>query len=249
MLRDKNKDQAYFNEYIDFNAYAINHRLERLEKLKNDKKSGSVDEMLRYSIGRLIMRYGRGDSLQDINDSVEQTFDILKLRKRIFDTVPMDISVKLMWEHLSLERLYEFLTIFSFLVALGSSAEKNKEILGLINNTKEDALLNLFATFVSNSNPNQNVPVRVPNVYGKLATVINSSPSDRASLMKEFMDSWYQLMSPIAWHDNLKGGEGAYFGYWAFDVALVVMILDIDDASFRDNQYYPKDLVAFYRNR
>ncbi len=27
------------------------------------------------------------------------------------------------------------------------------------------------------------------------------------------------------------------------------MLFDIDDASFRDHEYYPADLVAYYRRR
>ena len=50
-------------------------------------------------------------------------------------------------------------------------------------------------------------------------------------------------MKPAAWYNNDQGGEGAYYGYWCFEAALVVRLLDIDDSSFRDNVYYPKDMV------
>jgi hypothetical protein len=39
-----------------------------------------------------------------------------------------------------------------------------------------------------------------------------------------------------------------YYGRWSFEAAAVVAIKGLDDASFRDNPYYPKDLVDYYRN-
>ena len=43
--------------------------------------------------------------------------------------------------------------------------------------------------------------------------------------------------------NSLKGAEGAYFGYWCFDIALAVMLLDIPDAALKKSAYYPADLV------
>lgn len=41
--------------------------------------------------------------------------------------------------------------------------------------------------------------------------------------------------------------ENSYSGYWSFESAVIVAILDLDDSKFRDNEYYPKDLVDYYR--
>jgi hypothetical protein len=41
----------------------------------------------------------------------------------------------------------------------------------------------------------------------------------------------------------------SYFGYWSFESAAIVAALGLDDSSFRDNEYYPKDLVDYFRSQ
>lgn len=38
-----------------------------------------------------------------------------------------------------------------------------------------------------------------------------------------------------------------YVGYWSFESAAVVYLLDLDDSSLHQFLYYPKDLVAYAR--
>ncbi|MDC5260008.1 DUF1911 domain-containing protein, partial [Acinetobacter baumannii] len=40
-----------------------------------------------------------------------------------------------------------------------------------------------------------------------------------------------------------------YFGYWSWEAAAVTWLLDIDDALYRDHEFYPKDLVDFARTQ
>ena len=53
-------------------------------------------------------------------------------------------------------------------------------------------------------------------------------------------------MKPCYWHGTHTEGT-SYFGYWAFEAALVTVLWDIDDSSYRDNLVYPRDLVDWYR--
>ncbi|KAG0929670.1 hypothetical protein G6F31_017268 [Rhizopus arrhizus] len=76
-----------------------------------------------------------------------------------------------------------------------------------------------------------------------------ASPSGRPGLVKEFLDGWYAGSRNVYWHGNHRDDDSGYMGYWAFEAALVVMLFDIDDSSFRDHEYYPADLVAHYRRR
>lgn len=40
-----------------------------------------------------------------------------------------------------------------------------------------------------------------------------------------------------------------YVGYWSFESAAVVYLLDLDDSSLHQFLYYPKDLVAYARTK
>ncbi|ASZ12584.1 DUF1911 domain-containing protein [Chitinophaga pendula] len=60
--------------------------------------------------------------------------------------------------------------------------------------------------------------------------------------MKTYLDKWYQLHSQDPWYDNHKK-ELCYKGYWAWEAGAVAKIMQLDDSSFKDNPYYPYELV------
>ena len=81
-----------------------------------------------------------------------------------------------------------------------------------------------------------------PRVY-PLLEVWRAAANLREARLREYAASWKKKISPIYWSNSLKGAEGAYFGYWCFDIALAVMLLDISDAALRKSAYYPTDWV------
>jgi Domain of unknown function (DUF1911)/Domain of unknown function (DUF1910) len=90
-----------------------------------------------------------------------------------------------------------------------------------------------------------------PDVYRQLAkATVTDDAAERASLVKGFLDNWYKNMKPCYWYGTHSDKEGSsYFGYWSFEAALVTFLWDVDDSSYRDHLVYPKDLVAFARER
>jgi hypothetical protein len=86
-----------------------------------------------------------------------------------------------------------------------------------------------------------------PEPYRPLARATVSAPEERPALVKEFVESWYKGMKPTYWHGAHT--DGLYFGYWCLEAALVTVLWDIDDSSYRDNLVYPKDLVEFARQQ
>jgi hypothetical protein len=87
-----------------------------------------------------------------------------------------------------------------------------------------------------------------PAAYRPLAKATGPDAQDRPALVKEFLDGWYKNMADCYWHGTHTDKEGSsYFGYWAFEAALVTVLWDIDDSSYRDHLVYPKDLVDWAR--
>jgi len=89
-----------------------------------------------------------------------------------------------------------------------------------------------------------------PAAYRPLAkaTAPDTLTQDRPALVKEFLDGWYKNMKPCYWHGTHTDKEGSsYFGYWAFEAALVTVLWNIDDSSYRDHLVYPKDLADWAR--
>ena len=64
-----------------------------------------------------------------------------------------------------------------------------------------------------------------------------------------YVRAWYPAMKHAPWHDGhlrMRGTEGDYFGYWAFEAGAVAYLLDLDDSAIT-HMVYPKDMVAWAR--
>ena len=82
-----------------------------------------------------------------------------------------------------------------------------------------------------------------PKPYRSLYAAINAPKEEQPKLFKEFLQRWYPSMKSTYWHDCHNGPEGGgFFGYWAIEARGVVKAFNIDDSSFRDSDYYPRDL-------
>jgi hypothetical protein len=72
--------------------------------------------------------------------------------------------------------------------------------------------------------------------------------ADLTSYLKE----WYApLHEDEDWYNGHLSLDKYYFykGYWSFEAAAVVYLLDLDDTSLHHFLYYPKDLVAYARSK
>jgi hypothetical protein len=86
----------------------------------------------------------------------------------------------------------------------------------------------------------------IPKVFEKLRLAIVETDKAKAEkLVKEFITKdWYKNHKDAGWYNSHKSKHDTYFGYWSFETAAVVKIMGLDDSTFRDCPYYPKDLVS-----
>lgn len=85
--------------------------------------------------------------------------------------------------------------------------------------------------------------------YRKLIKVFDAEAQKRPALMLQYLEDWYEASRREPYHDqhpqtDLRSGI-SYFGYWSWEAAAVTWLLGIDDSSYREHQFYPKDLVDF----
>ena len=85
----------------------------------------------------------------------------------------------------------------------------------------------------------------VPKVFKKLReAILEIDKTKSEKLVKEFIrQEWYRNHKGQGWYDCHKSIHDVYYGYWSFETAAVVKIMRLDDSTFLDCQYYPKDLV------
>ena len=84
--------------------------------------------------------------------------------------------------------------------------------------------------------------------YRKLFKVFAAAPDQRPALMVKYLGEWYEASRREPYFErHLDGGYG-FRGYWSWEAAATVWVLNIDDSSFRDMRFYPRDLVDFARS-
>ncbi|MFH6985241.1 PoNe immunity protein domain-containing protein [Marinoscillum luteum] len=89
----------------------------------------------------------------------------------------------------------------------------------------------------------------IRDIFSKLrdATQVHDQ-MEAASLIKGFLNKdWYKGHKDAGWYNSHQSRYDTYSGYWCFEAAAVTCIMGLDDSSYRDQQYYPKDLVHYYR--
>ena len=70
-------------------------------------------------------------------------------------------------------------------------------------------------------------------------------------LVQQYLKEWYPSMKDHPrWYDEhlnvSKEGYAGYYGYWAFEAAAAVYLLDLDDSQI-NHLVYPKDLLDYGR--
>jgi hypothetical protein len=249
-MRDKLRDKTYYDKYIHFvEMEGIGDCFQRLDGLKDEGKASYVTSLNGYIHSIIVMRYSRGDAIETMRNSVQKSYEILQLRRKVLDRVQIKASILEMWENLSLGVLFQYLAMLAFMVSLRFPAEDILNVLKLIDHEGEDALLELVAACFGKKEAKAIETSKYPKVYGELVDLIHAEVKEQPVLLKKYVESWYRKMKPLGWYNSHEGAEGAYDGYWCFEVALVVMLLGIDDSLVAEHPHYPVDLVRHYRQQ
>jgi hypothetical protein len=91
-------------------------------------------------------------------------------------------------------------------------------------------------------------PLMFPNQFSDLLDAYEWNDMASQSALKRYMETWYSKNKDAYWHDrHKKKTVTGYFGYWSLETAAAAVLLALDDASFRDHPYYPKDWADWAR--
>ena len=78
---------------------------------------------------------------------------------------------------------------------------------------------------------------------------VNPEKNNRPENIEKYLRNWYKGMKNNYWYDRHKGRFASHFGYWALETGLMTLLFDLDDSSYRDLTFYPKDLVDYARTK
>lgn len=248
VLRDTRADQAYFDhavEYLATRCESNDRRLERpVEKWADPRRIGQVaGDVLKQRWDRFSALYSQGACVE-----------VLRAE---FDSVLSDAerALRLSKEFLSAEQkaarfrvdnnkdsYRERLELVALALAFRVDEATFDRVVAAVEVAWGDQLVDRLIAIRRPSHPVGDV-LAFPEIVGALNDAFDSA--DRAQAVARYLDGWYEAWKGIwGWGGHLSIDKGVYKGYWAFEALGVVAALGIDDAVFRDNEYYPGDLAT-----
>ncbi|GKT24261.1 PoNe immunity protein domain-containing protein [Acidovorax sp. SUPP3334] len=244
-MRDIEKDFNYYSNCIGLNNRSIEKNMPIAETFHRvEGRPGVASDLCMFSLQNCILQYGRGDTLEEIRPTIWTWVEANEIKARIVKAIPSERSgQKSMYQRVTLDTVYDALTMMAFAKALHFKPEEMKRLINAIGHPGEDALIDEAARALGDAQRPVAEACKFPKVYDPLLEVWRCDPAERPAKLLAFSKVWKKKIKPIYWSDSLNGADGAYFGYWCFDVALTAIVLGIDDEKLRDNPYYPKDLV------
>lgn len=137
------------------------------------------------------------------------------------------------------------LQLVSFAILLGHP-ELLKRIMDLLvyENDDQDALLDaMVAPWLPERKESTIYTRQLP--YRKTKKIFAADSQKRPALMGQYLDEWYAASRRELYYDRHKSSH--FPGYWSLEAGVITFILDIDDWSYREKPFYPRDLVDYAR--
>ncbi len=136
------------------------------------------------------------------------------------------------------------LVCFGLLIGHASDMPRVMVILDYANDEKDGLLERLVAPFVPGRGaPPDECTRHLP--YRKLFKLFAAPEAKRPALMVKYLDDWYEASRREPYIDQHDSYD--FTGYWSWESAAVTWLLNIDDTSYRDKDFYPRDLVDYAR--
>ncbi len=253
-MRDNNNNNAAnYKEMIEFYDKQWNRRYQILENPINDeadlRRLGYF--VFDSKLKSFIIKYSFGVDLTELSTDVrnlckEINFiwrdnELYFYKNGYLKQYVSSFYIKLIW-------------LLSFAVLLKIEDEHFKKVVEIID--RHGVVDMLFEKIFSFRDP-QRLPYKEESYHQKIQYIPNDFKLLRSAVVstdKNEMEKSVRNYVTKVWFKNYqKSGycflphEAGYIGYWSFETAVFVAILDLDDSSFRDCPYYPKDLVDYFR--
>lgn len=242
MHREPLRDEVYWQLWITECTEDIKERQEKLKvsPFPEKWKKNSITQNLYYDCKRLItLKYSGGIPVDEITSDYPDLIDA-------WVAYNQNISTGDNKKHLLLTNdYYRVLTLISWGIIFNAAVELFQKMANHIHSNGEDALIEtLLATKLKERTTTDKLIY--PKSFELLYKATQTKGAEQAVLVKEYLSKWYKNMKDFINYDAHKAkGEGGFEGYWSFEAAAVVVLYNIDDSSFRDMDFYPKDMVGF----
>jgi hypothetical protein len=249
-MRDKLKDENYFKKRIDELYSGIDNFLNWIETGKTPKERINIVKraMVWDYISIIKCKYSIGNNKEDLE------IDLLKAINFTFESWDgfwkLKNSSGQEYNQYVLSGYDEMLWMLSlgFLLEIPESDfDKLVEVID------RDGVKDFLYEFIIQAKIKSRSPIleesykelAIPEIFSKLRFAIKETNKNVAeNLLNVFIKKdWYNGHKSAGWYNGHKSKHDSYCGYWSFETAAIVKIMGLDDSSFRDCDYYPKDLL------
>jgi hypothetical protein len=237
--RETFKEQAYFDSQVAYNEGMLRKFEAKIMDATTDPEHRWK---LRYSLFRssleqLIMRYSRGESVSALRDS----FPLIVRYLSAYNSEGKGNAV----EFNILDGYVQAVWLVSLAFLLEIDEDLFAVLLRELNNEGSDAMFERLVALRVSGRP-QALTLLYPKPYQPLLDAVNAEGKQQTQLIQKFLRGYFAGLKKAYWYNTHLGEDAGFFGYWCFELAAFVKALDIDDAAFAENIFYPVDLV---RNR
>jgi len=222
IVRDKIKDENYFNNFITRDILrkekysAMRQRI--IEKRGKDDEvvSEITHDLFRISLHILTASYSMGKPVKDMHNLFPQLCDwFLQIKKCSYSNAIQAVSLCILFDYDDYYRKIKEKTIASNLV---------------------DNFMKFLFQDTSLVTSCKGFPE-----YNKIANIADAT--DKTVVVKDYLSSWYSDNKDSYWYNSHDSKNDTYFGYWCFESAAVVKILNLNPSDFSNNDYFPCDLL------
>jgi len=182
------------------------------------------------------LRYSQGESIEILKKEFPEIIIFLEEYKKepkseLFNFKQYDHYVIALW-------------LISISILIDLEEFDKLKLLDLIGNEGQDILYEFIASnIVSGRKKTEKVIHNLPFKFIGILHKVEKKGQQNA-LIHKYLDEWYKNFKRAWFHGSHKKDDSGFFGYWCFELAVLVKILKLDDLSFADHILYPRDLTG-----
>lgn len=247
MLRDTRADQSYFDGIVEYLAERCGSNDERLarsaEAWADQRRIGqAAGDAMRQRWDRFSALYSQGAGVETLRDEFARVLSDAERALRLEKKFLPDEQRAIRFEFGRNKDFYrEWLQLVSLALAFRVDDATFDRVVAATEFGWGDRLIDRLIAKRRPAHPiGESLAFR--KIVGPLDDAFEAADAEKS--IRRYLSKWYQSWKGIwGWGGHEFIEKRVYHGYWAFEVLGVVASTGVDDAPFRENEYYPRDLL------
>ncbi len=251
-MRDLLKSKNYYEGFIEKKESIYSKRQRKIsENLIPESRIEIVKaDMSKNILYKCIAKFSAGFNIEDLLKDFYECINLTNEGWKKEGSLKFREKDKI-YDQYTISAYNQMLIMLSLGYLLNIPNDKFQILVNVID--RDNVKDNLFEFIISAKLKNRSIVESesyykyffVPEFFKTLREVIKTVDKEKCvGLIKRYLESeWYNIQSETGIKNLHNNIHDLYYGYWSFEVAAVVKIMGLDDSSFIDHKYYPKDLV------